>query len=182
MLYVQAARRSSSCAKTTTAQQLNSSTAQQRIAKFLAVLITTGFAGCVDALPTGIAGQAAAKPAPTEIDAGIVFADRESYLCVSFQQLGLSNVPGVSSITSSCDCIEPSVVSYRSSPGQSAQAVLLRFVREHEDSTARVSSERASDSVRVNLGVLIDLKFADGSFRQIRVSLQCVSSALEVLP
>ena len=164
-------------------QQLN-----RRIASFLAIAsVFATVAGCEGAISVGTAEQIIAEPlsnAPAAVDAGVVFADRENYLCLSFEKLGLVDGDSVSTITSSCECIEPSVVSYRSTRGQTAYAVLLRFVKE-ESKNARQKELEPSDFAvvtPVNLGVLIDVKLADGSDKQFTVNLLHTSLAQEVAP
>jgi hypothetical protein len=148
--------------------------------------MTAAVAGCEDALPAGTARLVVVEPSTTrtEIDAGIVFADRENYLCLSFERLGLAEGEVVTSVSSSCECIQPSVVSYRGTQERLAHAVQLRFVKENSKNTQQpelISSDFAA-STPVNLGVLIDVKLADGSDKQFTVNLLHTSLAREVAP
>lgn len=119
-------------------QQLNSSTAQQlnsRIASLLVIAsMTAAVTGCEGMILGGKTGQAVVKSSATrtEVDAGIILADRESYLCLSFERLGLAEGDVVMSVNSSCECVQPSVVCYRSHQGREANAVLLQFKRKPE--------------------------------------------------
>jgi hypothetical protein len=148
--------------------------------------MTAAVAGCEGALPAGIGEQAVVESSVTrtEIEAGIVFADRESYLCLSFERLGLADGDVVTSVNSSCECVQPSVVSYRSPRGQNAHAVLLRFVEEDSKNSPQTELEPSDFAVStpVNLGVLIDVKLADGSDKQFTVNLLHTSLAQEVAP
>lgn len=77
-----------------------------RIASLLAIAaMTAAVAGCEGALTAGTAEQIIAEPlsnAPVVVDAGVIFADRENYLCLEFEQLGLPNGDVVTSVSSSC--------------------------------------------------------------------------------
>lgn len=149
--------------------------------------MTAALAGCEGALSAGTAEQKIAEPlsnAPVAVDAGIVFSDRENYLCLPFDQLGLAADDVVSSVSSSLECVQPSVVSYRSPQEQSAYAVLLRFVKEDSKNSPQTELETSGFAVAtpVNLGVLIDVKLADGSEKQFSVNLLHTSLTQEVAP
>jgi hypothetical protein len=159
-------------------KQLTSSPAHQlicRIASFLAIAsMAVALAGCRDVLSASIADRAVARTANTRtvIDAGVVFADRESYLCLRLDQVGLAEDDTVASVASSCECVQPSVVSYRSAQGRDANAVLLRFVKDDRNDARRTKLDASNDTLitPVNLGVLIDLQLTEGSVRQFTVN------------
>jgi hypothetical protein len=64
------------------------------------------------------------------IDAGVVFADQESYLCFPLKQLGIEEYLSTSRVESSCDCVEATVVHYLDPAGSRCPALLLRFRQE----------------------------------------------------
>ena len=166
------------CAKPT-AQRLS-----RRVARLLAIasMIAT-VAGCEGALTASTAGQLVTESskASTLFDAGVVFADRENYLCIPFAQLGLADIEVPLSVDSSCECVHPSIVSYHTPQGRDARAVLLRFAKEDSQETPSTEPGTSSNSA-VNLGVVIDMKLADGSDKQFTVNLLHTSLAEEIAP
>jgi hypothetical protein len=146
--------------------------------------MTVAVAGCEWALSAGTAEQEVAEPltiSPVAIDAGIVFSDRENYLCLPFDHLGLAADDVVSSVSSSCECVQHSVNSYRSTAGRDANAILLRFLK--DDKNARSTQQEAPSNASITpiaLGVLIDLKLTHGSVRQFLVKLLVTTLAKDV--
>ncbi len=62
------------------------------------------------------------------IDAGIVFADQESYRCYPLSQFGVESAALVASVTSSCECLRPRLVGYHQNETQVADALRIDFV------------------------------------------------------
>jgi hypothetical protein len=165
-----------------TAQQLNSSTA----CCLLSGLIVTALVGCgefASAISTGensIPVQSAeAIPRVPVVQGGIVFSDRDGYFCVPLEQIGLAASEQIASIASSCDCLVPAVVTYRSTSGFPQQAVLLTYknsLRENAD------VESNAKHAPVNLGVMVDLTTTRGSTHQFTVNLLHTSLLQESVP
>lgn len=67
---------------------------------------------------------------PGIFDAGVVFADEASYVCISLDKLGLDDDEEIVSIESSCICVRPSVVCYLKRKSEVRHALRLDFVKE----------------------------------------------------
>ena len=140
--------------------------------------------GCEGALSSVSADQPwpASSPTGPTIDAGIILSDRESYLCVPFEQIGVAPDASVASLTSSCECVHPRVIAYLGPRGEPALAVMLQFVKEEREVPDAFDVRPASDAeiTPANLAVLIDLLLADGSARQFTTNVLLTSIAPEV--
>ncbi|HAC92291.1 MAG TPA: hypothetical protein DCF63_16930 [Planctomycetaceae bacterium] len=64
------------------------------------------------------------------LDAGVVFADELSYLCVPLSRIGGLATADILSMESSCDCVRPSLVRYLDSTGEEVGGLRLDFLRE----------------------------------------------------
>jgi hypothetical protein len=117
---------------------------------------------------------------PIVVEAGVIFADRESYLCLPFERLCLPVATSVVSVASSCECVEPQVVAYRTQHGECAKAVLLRFVKEDIE-VIDPDAFSSTPIVAASLGVLVDVTLADGSTRSFKVNLLHTLIAREVM-
>lgn len=98
------------------------------------------------------------------IDAGVVFADRASYLCVPVKQLGIDGDFSTARIGTSCECVQGRVVAYRNSSGESELAVLLDF---NPDPGHASSADKQS----LMLGVIVTVAFTDGRSQEFTVDL-----------
>ncbi len=93
-------------------------------------------------------------PAQSVIDAGIVFANEASYLCVPLRRLGIADSDEVITVQSSCDCSLPSIIQFDESPIKTARALRIDFIPE----PATASSKRATS----NLSVEVTLRLREG--------------------
>jgi hypothetical protein len=89
------------------------------------------------------------------------FIDEPSYLCIPFERLGISEDRVVVSMTSSCDCVRPSLVQYRAGDKQSKSAIQISVIAD--------SIHERVDTTQVSLGVPIGIRFDDGSDQEIVV-------------
>ncbi len=89
-------------------------------------------------------------------NAGIVLAGRTGYLCVSLQDVGLHQGDEIESVTTSCECLSPAVVKYRTPASQTATAILLEYV----DDSSHSSGVRKS--VALDLAVVVTISLVDG--------------------
>jgi hypothetical protein len=113
-----------------TDQQINRSTDQQinrsTLSCFL-LLIMLFSVGC-DTQTLAVSTVADTPGTPPEevlIDAGIVFADRPGYICVALNKLKIDRDDQPVSVTSSCGCVQPSIVKCLSVDGTLRFAILL---------------------------------------------------------
>jgi len=85
------------------------------------------------------------------LDVGVLFANESSYLCFPLEKLGIEVGKEIVSITSSCECVRPSVVRYLQRTGADGVAIRLDFI---EDSKTRDKVDP------ISLAVVITVKFA----------------------
>ncbi len=106
-----------------------------------------------------------------EIDAGIIFAGQASYLCFPLTELGLDGVRSASNIaavTTSCECVQASLLSYYFSSSRVEDALRLDFTPyEATDGAHRPSP----------LAVEVTLKLTGGGQRTLRLNVQSVVHA-----
>jgi hypothetical protein len=103
--------------------------------------------------------------------AGIVLADRDGYLCLPFSQVGLSaEADEVVSLTSSCDCVRPKVISYLTPNGDSAKGIFLEYIREQYNKN-EVAKVGLAGSRAIDLSVVIGASLKSGSAIEFRVNL-----------
>ncbi len=65
-------------------------------------------------------------------EAGVILADRSGYQCLSLEAVGLPPSAEVVFVTSSCDCIAPSLVKYATSESKHVSGILLYNFRSME--------------------------------------------------
>ncbi len=102
------------------------------------------------------------RPSSTFFDAGILFANETSYLCIPFEKLGIESGKEIVSIKSSCECVRPSVVHYLLRKSEEGIALRLDFV-EVEDWKSQVEVNPNS------LGVKIEFQFASGTEQSVTI-------------
>ena len=115
------------------------------------------------------------------VEAGVVQSDRDGYLCCPFEQIGLSNESSVASVTSSCECVRPRIVTYRTPMGSESPAIFLDYVADTEESKA-VSGLVDEQPTAMNLGVIVKVELVDGAIHQFIVKLLHTTLVEEVLP
>ena len=100
--------------------------------------------------------------AALEIDAGVILSDRASYLSLPLSRFGLSSPQSIESISSSCECLKPSLVRYADSSATTADGVLLEFIpdKPFDDTTPQPTG----------LGVVITFSMSGGETRTATVS------------
>lgn len=87
------------------------------------------------------------------IDGGLFFVDQPSCACIPFEKLRITEDRKISSVTSSCECIVPSVVRYHTDAQQFKSAIRLD-VKTEADRQRRNAKPQS-------LGVIITVRFAD---------------------
>ncbi len=109
--------------------------------------------GCDERLDAG----ASHNSASASINAGVVIADREGYLCLPLQRVGLEAEATIVSLSSSCECIRPCLVKYKVPGNSTQQGIVLEFVAEPTEGDASTTENSAAD-----LSVIIETTLADG--------------------
>lgn len=104
------------------------------------------------------------------IDAGIIFANKANYLCFPFEKLGLTVDTEVTTIETSCECVQASVLSNNFGSVNYDQAILLEFKPE---------ATAVPETAAVDLGVIVTLHMANDLNREFRVDVMQVHSSPE---
>jgi len=97
------------------AQRLNGSTAQR-----CWCVVIVWIAGCDvrASVPARVDSSPGPSSQPIAIDGGVVLADQLGYRCLPFESVGLRPDAQVVSITASCPCVAPRVVTYVKMPAR----------------------------------------------------------------
>ena len=107
---------------------------------------------------------------PTVVDVGIVLLDRDGYLCVPLQRLGISANSELASVTSSCQCVQAEIINYAVGRGQTSRALLLTFRAESPNDLE--STDAAAIRKPVELDVKIEIKLESGDTRSLDVLMK----------
>ena len=102
-----------------------------------------------------------ARSSSNRYDAGVLFANEASYLCIPLEKLGINPAQEILSVKSSCECVRPSVVRFLQRRSQEGVALRLDFVEDtqgHADETSPSS-----------LAVEIKLQFASGTEQSVSI-------------
>ena len=62
-------------------------------------------------------------------DAGIIFTNRDNYVCFPTDKIGISKASEVKSVTTSCECLEVRIKDIATGNGNSFAAIELLFAR-----------------------------------------------------
>jgi hypothetical protein len=108
----------------------------------------------------------------TEFDAGVIFGNEASYLCIPLERIGLA-ADEIRQVTSSCECVRPSVVEYRDTANQTASALRLDFV---------VEPEGDDEPSAANLAIQISFLLANGATQPFTVQLLHTTVTLQGRP
>ncbi len=87
-------------------------------------------------------------------DAGIVFANEASYVCIPLEKFRINPAQEIVLIKSSCECVRPSVVRYLLQQKEEGVALRLDFV---DDTKGQVEINP------ISLAVEIKFQFASGT-------------------
>lgn len=98
----------------------------------------------------------------TVVNAGVVLGDKESYLCIPVSSFQQNSVDVAVSAKSSCDCIRPELIKYKSSSGGMEDGLMVTFLKE-QDVLSDAQFRPAS------LGVGIVVEFRSGKERTVRI-------------
>jgi len=101
-------------------------------------------------------------PAPMEIDAGVIFSDRASYLCLPLSRFGRSSSDDIETIVSSCECVKPSLVRYSDSSTTTVDGVLFEFIPDE------AFPDTAAEPMR--LGVVTTFTLVGGDIETVTVN------------
>jgi hypothetical protein len=102
-------------------------------------------------------------------DVGVVLDGQLGYFCIPFERLDLDPKCEVLSISSSCDCLIPSVVEIRLYGDKSGRAVLIVYEDKHLSGQEDMSAK--FDFVPASLAVEVEVRVDDGSIRQLVINM-----------
>ena len=110
-----------------------------------------------------LASVRAISPKPKVINAGIVFLDESSYLCMPTSHFGIEESDDILSVQTSCDCTVASIVLYKESKTKISRSLRIDFKPESSPATSNVSP--------VNLEIKITLKHSEASTTEVAINL-----------
>lgn len=87
----------------------------------------------------------------SSIDAGIVFANQSSYICVPLAQIGVMHSDDVISVKSSCECVQPLIVEYLEAPAKVGRALRVDFIPELSHSIAPTAPAKLAVEIILEL-------------------------------
>ncbi|XZE18898.1 hypothetical protein SH449x_004205 [Pirellulaceae bacterium SH449] len=87
----------------------------------------------------------------------MLFVDEATYFVLTPQLLGLKDSDDLHHVESSCDCLVPSLVTFRDASSEIIQGVRFDFLVHDQSSVVKRSQ---------NLGVEVQLILGDGSMKQ----------------
>ena len=88
-------------------------------------------------------------------DLGVIFTDEASYVAFPLADLGLDSVGEITDVSSSCDCVVPSVCEVQKSFHSAERVLRLDFRKEaHNSGNAAFHPQ--------NLGVIVNVQYASG--------------------
>ncbi len=93
----------------------------------IAIVVCSVFTacGCSSAIQISDSGKSSIV-----FDAGILFENEASYVCIPLEKLSIDSAQEIVSIESSCECVRPSVVRYHDRPSQEGVALRLDFIKD----------------------------------------------------
>lgn len=143
---------------------------------FFCIMSTGCYQGSSTAVSSSTSVNAAYGQAVTaisdrrSIDAGVVLADRGGYYCFSLEQIGLPLDADILSVESSCECVQPSIISYVADKQQVRKAILLEFA---SDDLVKDNSvyDTENDDFPAFLGVVITIALEGGETHEFTVNM-----------
>jgi hypothetical protein len=118
--------------------------------------------GCGVSNATPSIGKTEVDTPAVEIDAGVIFSDRASYLCIPLSRFGLPSSNDIESIVCSCDCVKPSLAQYSVSSTTTANGVLIEFVP--DEPSANTTAQP------IHLGVELKLTMRGGQTQTFTIN------------
>ncbi|XZE18033.1 hypothetical protein SH449x_003316 [Pirellulaceae bacterium SH449] len=125
--------------------------------------------GCFGAVPVPTPlpenGKGVSASSSRTLDIGVIFRDREGYVCFPLEQVGLRPDAAIDTVHSSCDCLQPSVLEYSAPGGSVSRAILLQY------RISSASDKQAINEPPMNLGVQVDVGLQDGTTHRFSVNM-----------
>ncbi|XZE21279.1 hypothetical protein SH449x_001179 [Pirellulaceae bacterium SH449] len=95
-----------------------------------------------------------------ERDLGVIFIDEASYVAFPLADLGLDSVGEITSLSSSCDCVVPSVCEVQKSLHSAERVLRLDFRKEAHTSGGEAFRPQ-------NLGVIVNVQYVGGAKKSV---------------
>lgn len=97
-----------------------------------------------------------------EVDAGVVFIDESSYICLPLEKLGLRPTDNISSVSTSCNCATPSVTEFRSGLDRYSKALRLDF---------KADPRAMIDHLPARVGMIVKIRLSSGEVHELTVNI-----------
>jgi len=131
------------------------------------VFLFGALAGCQPST-ANVAGSRNSTVAPVyqgatkqrEKDLGVIFIDEASYVAFPLADLGLDSDEEIANLSSSCDCVVPSVIDVQKSSQSTDRVLRLDFRKENQPSESDAFHPQ-------NLGVIINVRYASGATKSV---------------
>ena len=132
---------------------------------FLGIVSLLFSSECEVSNATPSVGKTELDPGHIEIDAGVIFGDRSSYLCIPLSRFGIASSANIEAIASSCECVKPSLVRYSESSTTVADGLLFEFAADEH------TPDEATQPMHLAVG--IDLRLVTGDTQTVTVNFLC---------
>ncbi len=120
--------------------------------------------------PKSVEGKAGHAQKSSSWDIGVMLVDQEGYLCVPLSRWEIENGKNVVATRSTCDCIQPSIVTFVGADGVSEPGLLLTY---HHRLAETGSS---STEFPLRLRVVIEIELSSG--RKLELPIDLLSTRL----
>ncbi len=118
--------------------------------------------GCDVSKTTPSIAETEINPSHCEIDVGVVFRDRSSYLCLPFSRFGLSSSEDIKRVETSCECVKASLVRFSESSTIAADGLLFEFISDEQSHETTLPQQ---------LAIEVLLTMVNGETRPLTLSL-----------
>jgi hypothetical protein len=117
-------------------------------------------AGITDSRNSTVAPVSESVTTKREKDLGVIFIDEASYVAFPLADLGLDSDGEIASLSSSCECVVPSVYDIQKTSQLTDRVLRLDFRKETQSSEYKVFHPQ-------NLGVIINVQYASGANQSV---------------
>ena len=131
------------------------------------VFLLGSFSGCqpstvsiTDSRNSTVAPVSQSANSKREKDLGVIFIDEASYVAFPLADLGLDSDEEIANLSSSCECVVPSVCHIQKSSQSTDRVLRLDFRRETQPSEIETFHPQ-------NLGVIIKVQYASGAKQSV---------------
>ena len=131
------------------------------------VFLLGSFSGCqpstasiTDSQNSTVAPVSESATTKREIDFGVIFVDEASYVAFPLADLGLDSDEEIANLSSSCECVVPSVCDVQKSSQSTDRVLRFDFRKETQPSESEAFHPQ-------NLGVIVNVQYASGATKSV---------------